>query len=235
MKQIITFFALILLITAPVGGCRVFKKIQKNKSEIKVDSTTHIAVLKENSSADSSLSKVDVKKSEAANYSNITVTESAKDVLTERFVITSKFAIDTTAGGDTIRFVSQEDDRVKVSIYYDKKTKQAVAEIENKSRPVKVPFSQVSITNANINTAFDSSAFEKHSLFNHSKIDSSALTGVKKEATTKTINRETKKDFGLLKWIGLIVLIAAVLRLAIYLLRKQFPWVRWLNKFLGGK
>ncbi len=58
-------------------------------------------------------------------------------------------------------------------------------------------------------------------------------TTTRTEQTTKDLDK--KKDFGLLKVIGLIVLVTAALRMAIYLLRKQWPWIGWLNRLLGGK
>lgn len=51
----------------------------------------------------------------------------------------------------------------------------------------------------------------------------------------KTVEKEVKKSGGFVKWLGIIVIILAVLRLAIWLLRKQWPWVGWLNRKLGGK
>lgn len=55
------------------------------------------------------------------------------------------------------------------------------------------------------------------------------------KSDVKTVVKEVKKRGGFVKWLGIIVIILAVLRLAIWLLRKQWPWVGWLNRKLGGK
>lgn len=235
MKNLIFLVAVIITMLAPVGGCKVFRKVSKQKVHTTVDSTNKVNVAKLTSNVDSSEKATVISKKDNAAVKSVTITESTGEAKTEAFTITSSFRLDPNAGGDTLRFVSMEDDRMKVEIFADKKTGQGTAKISNKGQTVKMPFRQVNITNASVNKDFDSSAFEKRAIINHSQIDSSVLTDVKRETTTKNVDREVKKDFGLFKWVGLIVLIIAALRLAIWLLRKQWPWMGWLNRILGGK
>lgn len=48
-------------------------------------------------------------------------------------------------------------------------------------------------------------------------------------------NKEVKQDFGILKTIGLILVVVAIARVLIYFLRKQWPWMGILNNFLSFK
>lgn len=223
MKQIVYTIALALLLTLPVGGCRVFKKINRQKEHTVVDSTVVTNVIRDHKNVDSAARSAVVKKVEKSELKNVTVRKTTTDGKTEPFTITAAFKIDATAGGDTIRLVDTEDERSKVEIFYDKKTGQGLAKIRNKSQTVKMPFMELSITNASINKNFDSSDFEARAILNHSRIDSSVLADVKKENTIKTVNREKKTTrLPVLMWV--VVAVAVITTVAIVIIRRGSIW-----------
>ncbi|MGE9312896.1 hypothetical protein ACLOAU_14710 [Niabella sp. CJ426] len=209
-KLIITAFILTAFIMVLPVGCRTSKKVARKTETVKVDQSLNADLTKTEKKMDSIKTDVSVKEIAKSDYKNVTYTKSEKEVAVPGFTITSRFSIDTTAKGDTLRFLSQEDDRVKVSVYYDRKSGQAVAEVQNKTRTIKTPFESISITNASSETNKDSKASKAQLNLHVVDLDSQVKSSIKIETIKKEVQKD-KKGFAIpfAGWIAITVIVLA--------------------------
>jgi hypothetical protein len=236
MKKIIALILLaIFLLNA--DGCKSRKLISKTRSNIdstRVVSVKHDVSIKEkdsswnvffnnyfmrNTSTDLSIDKVE-KKVEIEDEVELSFQLNVDELKTNGDTITTT---DITTG-------------TKAKLYRDVKTGELRFDLKKKGGK-KETFEMTGfslktkdIIDSGI-TKSDSGTIKVFSKDSNAEIRES--TSLK--ASAKVIQKNVKKDFGLLKWIGIIVLLAAVLRLVIYFFRNKYAWVGKLNKFLGGK
>lgn len=206
-----TLIIVLILALLPLS-CRHTKKLQvfKTKEKIDIVSNKTSKVELQDSSKTTDFKGIELKK-EYRNK-NIVVKERTEDVKVEGYSITSKFTIDTTALGDTIRLLSQDDDRSNVSIFYNKKTKQVVAEIKSKDRIVKVPFREIQINS--------SSQLDRNTTTNKRK-ESAYLTLNKYDSSTYNMQQNTTKKTSskdVKKWVMPLWLWATIAALSIVLI-----------------
>jgi ABC-type oligopeptide transport system substrate-binding subunit len=236
MKKIISVFLIIILLSN-IEGCKSRKLISKTRSTIdstRIVSVKHEVAIKEkdsswnvffgnyltrNASSDLTIDKIE-KKVEIEDEVEFSFQLNVDELKTNGDTITTT---DITTG-------------TKAKLYRDAKTGDLRFDLKKKGGK-KQTFEMTGfslktkdIIDSGI-TKSDAGTIKVLSKDSSAEINES--TSLK--ASAKTIQRDVKKDFGLLKWIGIIVLLAGVLRLMIYFFRNKYEWIGKLNKFLGGK
>lgn len=149
---------ILMLLFVVVGGCSTHRKASRTYSSAALDSSRFSSRALDVNQADSLAAEVRKVVSERSETGTVTI-EHGNSQPAEPFTITAAFTLDTSAKGDTLRLVSQENEQVNFQVYYDKKSGQAIAQVKSKTGSVKsTPFEKITITNASITKNIDSSA-----------------------------------------------------------------------------
>lgn len=225
MKRLIILL-LLILVAVNYQSCKVLKKVHRSKSE--VDSTVNI----QQQSHVSTLGMSDSQSHRQADWLKIiqsTNLKADKVTITEDEMPTSSlrisFNVDSLAlRGDTLH--TKALDGTGVDIFKDKKTGEFVADYQ---RPGKKR-TKTEIQGLSLNTKNQLDSGRK-SEDQHNKAlvkkDTTGAYKVKADVTKKsaTVDKDVKKDFGLLKWLGLAAAAVSLL-FVFYKLNKAKGWFK---------
>ena len=217
MNKYITISLLFIL----AAGCSTHKQIERRYESTSADSASYSVNRIEASRIDSLRAIITKHVTEKSDNQNITIERGNPEVRVEPFKITAAFTIDTSAKGDTLRMVSIEKDSVRFQVFYDKKSGQAVAQIEGKGRTIKTPFEKISITNATVTKSMDSNSDVKAgsvTWVNAASSDSS----LSRKATQKSTEKSelTRKQTGISNIVWGLVALALVFLILSFVFRK---------------
>lgn len=214
MNKLIAF--LLLFLFTQFMGCNTHKKIIASKTAYAIDSTSTSKKDLTVSSIDSMTNYFVIKSLEKNVRSNVKIIKGEKEVVIDPYTVTASFKIDTTASGDTVRLISQENDNIKFQIFYDKKQGNVMAQIEGKGRKIKTAFDQINISNSDSHKESDSIGFNKSVSSQEKKnIDSGSVSVNKRtETSNKNINIR-RTQVGTIA-ISIVVLAALIFGFIIY-------------------
>ena len=214
MKQLLI---ILITIVAFIPGCNSIKKTGKKVFKASIDSTVKVDEKRDKLKVETVKVGAIRKEKEVSSNKNISITKGEKEVTVDPYTITANFKIDTTAKGDTIRLVSQENEAVKFQVYYDKRTGQVMAQIEGKGRKIKTTFDQINISNATIKKDVDSSNYGQGDRVVSDKGTSKVKAKVKKNTVEKEKTKDVKRRASIpIYAIGFVVLAALIYLLIKY-------------------
>ena len=227
---------MLIVIAIAVNSCRIVKQSSKKKeTQIAATVTENVkkgvAEKSDNLSAETFNKLFKFNDAFEVSIDKIVHTTDSKDDKETAFV----FNVSDLKSNDDTLFIKDKRGGVEGIVYTDKKTGLKEFVIKTKNKQEKHELIGLKISSVK---SVDTSISVNKTAFNSSlKVDSTSIKFDSSYYQKEVLNIDKSKssNVGWVKWIGIIVLVAALLRLAIFLLRNSFPWVGWLNKMLGGK
>lgn len=236
MKKTIFILIITLVAIFPWQGCGSSKKVSRSKvfkdSTHVVNSTISVKNTNTDSNAFTTLNKF----YQQQNDADLSVEKLSRTVESEPGNLSFVLKVEELKPDGDSLVTTDVSTGTKAIIYKDKKTGEIRFNVKQPGKR-KETFEMKGLKlmkkdRVDSGLLQTSNAIKK-STTRDSSISNSDSTSLKSEV--KNFNKSVKKRGGFLKWIGIIVLIAALLRLAIYLFRNYLPWIGFLNKILGGK